>query len=291
MSELPLVMIDGLLVAPEQARVSVFDRGFLYGDSIFETLRTYGGRPFAVEEHLVRLEASAARTFLELPLPRAALADEIRRAVAAAGHDESVVRLMVTRGQGPLGLDPSLAGPPLRVVLVTRLVPPPAAAYERGVAVVTMSLQRVADGTPAEGAKVGNYLVAVLAMRRARAAGAAEALIVDARGRVVEGASSNLFLIRGGRLVTAPEDAGILPGITRARVLDAAHTRGMPIELRAPSLEELFVADELFVSSSLRELLPVVSVDGRQAGGGRPGEQTRELLATFRRNARKDVGL
>lgn len=280
------VVINGRLVAPEGAVVSIFDRGFLYGDSVFETIRTYGGRPFALGAHLSRLERSAALVFIELPVSITELGEETERAIAAAANPESYVRLIVTRGQGELGLDPSLAGIASRFIIVAPLVPPPAELYERGAGVVTVRTQRVTDATSAEGAKVGNYLVSVLATRQAKKAGAAEALIVDGSGRVIEGASSNVFFVKAGQLYTPPVEAGILPGITRAYVLEAARALAVPVTLESPTVDELCAADEVFVSSSIRELLPVVSVDGRPIGDGHPGHLTRRLHAEFQHQAR-----
>lgn len=275
-----VVMINGRVHAPDEAKVSVFDRGFLYGDSVFETIRTYRGRPFALDQHLERLARSAALVFIELPLSLAALEAEVREALAAAGNAESYVRVMITRGESALGLDTRLAQHPSRVIIVTDLGLPPARYYQEGIATVTYRTERATDATAAEGAKVGNYLVSVLAMRQASLAGAAEALIVDARGAVVEGATSNVFMLERGTLVT-PE-AGILQGITRAEVLKAAADLGLPVRFRAPSLDELLAADEAFITSSLREMLPVVKVDGTAIGTGRPGAQTLALHARFK---------
>ncbi len=279
-----LVMIDGKLLPEADARVSVFDRGFLYGDSVFETIRTYAGAPFALDEHLARLERSGAQVFIQLPVSRAQLEREVLEAVRTAGNAETYIRVMVTRGTAPLGLDPLSAEHPLRVVIVAPLPPMPDALYENGVAVVTYRTQRTAEATPAATAKVGNYLVSVLALREARKVGAAEALIVDSGGFVVEGASSNVFVVRAGRLVTPPEDAGILPGITRRRLLDVARAEGVPVDLEPLPVAALGDADEMFISSTTREMLPVVRVDGRDVGAGTPGPLTRRLLAAFRKS-------
>jgi branched-chain amino acid aminotransferase len=278
-----LVMIDGELVQEDHARVSVFDRGFLYGDSVFETIRTYDGIPFALDEHLARLEKSAGQVFIQLPMSREQLQGEVLEAVRAAGNPETYIRVMITRGTAPLGLDPLSAEHPLCVVIVAPLPEVPRELYEQGIAVVTYRTQRTAEATPAATAKVGNYLVSVLALREARKAGALEALIVDSGGFIVEGASSNIFIARGGRLVTPPEDAGILPGITRRLLLDTAHAEGIPVDLEPLPLGELRTADEVFISSTTRELLPVVRVDGALVGSGSPGALTLRLLTAFRR--------
>jgi branched-chain amino acid aminotransferase len=279
-----LVLIDGRPMAPESAKVSVFDRGFLYGDSVFETLRTYRGRPFALDRHLTRLAASASRVFIELPVSLEQIGREVESAIVGAGNPESYIRLTVTRGVGEsLGLDPGLSRHALRVVIVTPLSPLPDEQYEQGVAVVTYRSERVTDNSPAAGAKVGNYLTAVLANREARRQNAAEALLVDGRGAVVEGATSNVFaVLADGSLVTPPESDGVLLGITRETVLDVATRLGLTIRLESLPLETLKGARELFVSSSIRELLPVVQVDGRAVADGKPGPVTQRLLAAFR---------
>jgi branched-chain amino acid aminotransferase len=275
-------MIDGELRPPGAQLVSVFDRGFLYGDSVFETLRTYGAEPFGLAEHMDRLARSAALVFIELPVPRAMLEAEVRAAVAAGQNPESYVRVMVTRGQGALGLDPALAERPTRVIIVQPLVTPPERAYTEGVAAITYRTQRQADATSAVGAKVGNYLVSVLAMREASRVGAVEALIVDGRGAVLEGGTSNVFLVKDGRLITPDLSAGILAGITRAHVLEVARELGVPVELRAPSVSDAHAADELFISSSIRELMPIVRLDDVSIGSGKPGPIFAQLRAAFR---------
>lgn len=280
-----IVAVDGAILAPEQATVSVYDRGFLYGDAVFEVLRTYGGRPFALEEHLARLRRSAERVFIVLPVDDATLGREVAAALVEARRDdsrESYIRIVVTRGSGPLSLDPDTAIHPLRVILVEPVVPPPRDAYLRGVALASISTRRAVDGTAASGAKVTNYLANLLAVREARARGADEALVVDARGHVVEGASSNVFLVSRGRVATPPESAGILAGITRAHVMAAARDLGFPVEERDVLPDEVYSADEVFITSSIRELLPVVRVDDRVIGSGSPGPLARALHRRFR---------
>lgn len=275
-------MIDGQLVEPERACVSVFDRGFLYGDSVFETVRTYGGKPFALDEHLERLQRSAELVYIPMPARADQLAREVWECLRAANNPESYIRAMITRGQGSLGLDPALADVPRRVLLVSKLTPPPAHAYIAGVDAVTFRTQRPSDSTDAEGAKIGNYLVAVLATRAARRQSAHEALIVSRELGVVEGATSNLFFVVDGCLCTPPLSAGILPGITRDRALKAARRLGIEVKTQTPSVQQLMAAQEVFISSSIRELLPIVRIDQVPIAGGEVGPVTQQVYREFR---------
>ncbi|HZZ86525.1 MAG TPA: aminotransferase class IV [Anaeromyxobacteraceae bacterium] len=293
-----MVSIDGELVPPARAVVSVFDRGFLYGDSVYEVIRTYGGRPFEREAHLARLERSAERIGLELPWPGARFAAEIGRVLAAASAvreapdpaaapwnaGELTVRLIVTRGGGELGLDPALATEPKVILLALPLQAPPLSAYDAGVTLALVGETPV--GRPREpSAKTGAHLAHVLALREARAAGAHEALALDRDGFVTEGASSNLFLVKEGALSTPPLQAGILPGVTRAVVLGIA--RGAGLEVREVRLrpEDLAAADELFITSTAREILPATRLGAAPVGGGAPGPVTGRLHALFRARA------
>lgn len=274
------VWIDGRRTPTGEARVSVFDRGFLHGDSVFEVLRTYGGLPFALDERLARLERSARTVTIELPVPLEVLRSEVHAALGHAAYPEAYVRLMLTRGPAESRAGGASFGS-RRVLLVTPLAPLPAETYELGVAVVTERRELVGNAI-APGAKVGNYVNTVLALAAARRAGAAEALLLDRNGAIFEGSSSNVFLYARGTLVTPPEESGILPGITRAKVLGLASAWGVPIELRTFTPRELADADEAFVTASIREIVPVVRVDGNAIGGGRPGDFTRRLLAAYR---------
>lgn len=281
-SEEAIVWIDGQRVPPERALVSVFDRGFLYGDSVFETLRTYRGEAFALQAHVERLAASAARVYIEIPVPRAQVSAEVEEAVRTSGFAECYVRVMITRGVAALGLDPITSKHPLRVMIVAPLTPPPRRDYAHGIAAVSFASSRPADSTEAEGAKIGNYLVAVLAQKKAREQGAKEALIVGPGGRVLEGATSNLFWLEGTVLCTVPISAGILPGITRAKILQVAAQTGLSVEERVPKLETLHHADAVFISSSIREMLSVVRLDDVTIGTGSVHPRVRRLHEDFR---------
>lgn len=280
------VAIDGHLVDARSASVSVFDRGFLYGDSVFETVRTYGCAPFLLSAHMERLAWSAERVGLVLPWSAAELAQEVESVAAAVGRElpgELALRLMVTRGEGPLGLDPASATGPRRVLFAYALRPLPASWYTDGIAVVSWPTYRASDA--ARGAKVGNYLESILAVRHAHAAGAREALIVAHDGHLLEGTTSNLFALKGGALLTPPATDSILPGITRALVLDAAGALGLPAREERFDAQFLASCDEAFVTSTLRELLPIARIDGFSIGSGAGGPTTRRLHQEVRRRS------
>ncbi|NUO52745.1 MAG: branched-chain-amino acid aminotransferase [Polyangiaceae bacterium] len=280
--------MDGTLVPSERAVVSVYDRGFLYGDAVFETIRTYAGEPFKLEEHAQRLAWSAERIGMALPLAPRDVVLEVRRNLSEirAQHPEVgdlVARIMVTRGEGPFGLDPAAADAPRRVTFIHPYKPLPVSHQEDGVSVVTRTAYRPSDA--AKGAKVGNYLESIVLLRDARAHGAHEASVVDGQGRVLEGTTSNVFAVKGAELLTPPTTLPLLPGITRGLVLEAAPEVGLVAVERELSVSDLLGADEVFITSSIREVLPVTRVDDRPIGSGRVGAKTRALHAAFRRRS------
>lgn len=282
MSEAGVVWIDGQRA--REPRVSVYDRGFLYGDSVFEVIRTYGGKPFGLEEHVARLHRSAAKIAIELPWSEAALDAEIREALREAAFDESYIRVIVTRGVGKLGLDPDLADEPTRVVMIHPLTLPPLPVYRDGVAVYVVDSVRATDGTSAEGAKASNYLANLLALRDAKRHGAYEPVFIDhTNGEVLEGGTSNVFAVFGRTLVTPPERR-ILGGITRKHVLAAASD--LEVRIEPMSLERFRSADELFLTSTVREVVPIVRIVGpsgsHTVGAGVPGPRTRQIHRAFR---------
>jgi len=271
------VAIDGEVVDRGEARVSVFDRGFLYGDSVFEVYRTYGGVPFAETEHLERLARSAARLMIPMPVSLETLSDEVRATLDAAGEGDWYVRVVVTRGTGPLSYDPSTASDPLRVIIVVPVSVPPANYYAQGVAVALLEASRPTDDARASGAKASNYLANLLAVHEAKQKGAQEALMIGRDGQILEGASSNIFIVKDGKLRTPEPQPGILVGITRATVLAAAAEAGIEVQEGEIRPNDLYLADEAFITSSIREVMPVVSADGRTIGSGTPGPVTKRL--------------
>jgi branched-chain amino acid aminotransferase len=293
-----VVNLDGTLVAPAAARVSVFDRGFLYGDSVYEVLRTYAGRPFEQAAHLARLRHSAERLGLEPKWDAARTAAEIARTLEASGGGEApdpeaapwnagerYLRVVMTRGAGEIGLDPALAVDPVALVIAQPLHGPPARLYAEGVKAAIVGVRRASPQAIDPSAKTGAHLPNVLAVREARAAGAHEALLLDDRGFVTEGSSSNVFAVRGGRVATPPLAAGILAGVTRGIVLALAHALGVPAEEVPLRPEDLEGADEVFITSTIREIVPVTRLGDHAVGAGRPGPVTAGLHAAFRRRA------
>lgn len=295
-----MVNLDGTLVPAAAAAISIFDRGFLSGDQVYEVVRTYGLAPFALPEHLARLRSSAGRIGLPLPWAPERLAAELLRTVEASrGGDapdpaaapwnqgERSVRVVVTRGAAEEAGEWGVVSGPRVILAATPLRGPPEAAYRHGVACILVHA-RVARSDP--GAKTGGHLAEALAARDAAAAAAHEALLLDAAGQVTEGASSNLFLVAGGALATPPLAAGVLPGVTRGLVLALARQAGLPVAERSLGPAEIRAADELFLTSTSREILPVTRLDGAPVGPGRPGPITGRLHTLFRAQATGRAG-
>lgn len=273
----------GRPVDPGEATVSVFDRGFLYGDSVYETLRTSGGRPVEMLRHLDRLRRSAAGIGLEIPFTDDALRAAIAATHAAAGNVDSYVRVIVTRGTGPLMLDPRVSTTPLLVVLVQELKLPAAAAYEAGLAVRIVDIHKISARSLDPTLKTGNYLNSIQALRQAAASSAEDAILCSPAGDIAEGATSNVFMVRGGELVTPALATGLLEGITRALVLALARELGIVCREAKIWPDELRAADEVFLTSSVRGAMPVTRLDGQQVGDGRPGPVTRRILERYAR--------
>ncbi|MDB4986546.1 MAG: D-alanine aminotransferase [Myxococcaceae bacterium] len=279
---LGIASIDGVISPLREAQVSVLDRGFQYGDAVFEALRTYQGRADALEQHVLRLEQSCARLHITIGISRAALIDEIERAIEALPSGERYVRIMITRGELPESLAPYMPsgpGPARRVILVRSLGASPTALYERGIRVRTCT----APTSPLwAGAKPTAYLNNLLAIGEAQRAGMDDALLLGAYGELLEGATSSAFLVKHGVLYTPPLSLGILPGITRDRVLACAHESGIEARERLLHVHDVYAADELFLTSSIRLIMAVVEVDGVRIAAGGPGPVTRRIDAAYR---------
>lgn len=271
--------------------VSVFDRGFLFGDSVYETVACQRGRVHFLSEHLDRLERSARSLYMDPP-DRAVVESAIRTTVEASGEVEARVRVIVTRGVGPVDIDPASAGEPQLIVIAQPLEGPTPKMLAAGIAVEVVSHSRGASGGIDPAVKSGNYLASVLAMAEARRRrpNVGEAILCAGNGSVAEGATSNVFLVQAGVLVTPGLAVGILEGVTRGKVLGLARAAG--IAVREPDLvapRELLCADEVFLTSAVRGILPVTTVDGSSVGDGKPGPVTHRLLASYQRLISEDT--
>ena len=283
------VHIDGKVCLPEEAKISVFDRGFLYGDSVYETIGTAYGRLFAANDHLDRLERSAMRIGLRVP-PRADIERAVAGTIEAAGNPESRVRVILTRGSGKLDLDPATVDDTQLVVIVFPLGPPTAEMYEKGVAVAVVSITRNSPSAIDPAVKSGNYLNNVLALGEARRrCRAYEAILCGADGSVAEGSTSNVFTVVGGEVRTPPLEVGILDGITRAKVLELCRKNGIRLVETRLFPNELRAADEAFITSATRGVLPVTTIDEQPLGAGVPGPVTRRLMSLYDALARQGV--
>jgi branched-chain amino acid aminotransferase len=281
----PLVYVDGEWVASSRAQVSVFDHGLLYGDGVFEGIRAYGGRVFALGPHVRRLYESAQSILLDVGMTPADMAAQIEEALLRNGLSDAYIRVLVTRGKGDLGLDPRKCPRATVVIIADAIALYPQSLYESGLKAVTVSLRRTAVDALSPRVKSLNYLNSVLAKQQAIVAGAAEAIILGPEGYPIEASGENLFIVRRRRVVTPPVYLGVLEGITRAAVLDLAREAGHPTAEEPFTLHDLYVAEECFLTGTAAEIVPVVEVDGRQVGSGTPGPVTRELTAAFRQLA------
>jgi branched-chain amino acid aminotransferase len=276
------VYINGQYVPKESASISVFDHGFLFGDGVFEGMRSYGGRVFRLEQHLRRLWDSARSIYLEIPLSREAMAAAVQATLQLNRIEDGYVRLIVTRGQGTLGLDAHLCTQPAVVIITDHIALYPAEFYERGLEIVTASTLRNHPAALNPRIKSLNYLNNILAKIEGHHGGCVEALMLNHKGEVAECTGDNIFLVRAGTLLTPPTDAGILEGITRDAVMELAVEAGIAVREIALTRHDVYVADECFLTGSAAEIIPVVKVDQRPIGEGRPGPITRDLSARFR---------
>ncbi len=279
-----IIYLNGEYVPAEEARVSVFDRGFLYGDGIYETLRVYGGRVFKLEEHLVRLERSAQLIRMDPPLSREAFAEAIDTCLKVNDLSDALVRIGVSRGEASEpGLDPALvAGPPTVVIAPRSFEPYPEAMYEAGIRASVVSVRRNPTEALNPAIKSTNFLNNILAKMEALGAGADEAIMLNTDGHIAEGTTTNIFWVAGYTLCTPPLEAGVLDGVTRSVTITLAEDLDYQVleVLRGRSaLEE---AEEVFVTSTSYEIMPVTSIDGKPVGSGRAGPMSLELLSKFR---------
>ena len=280
------VNVNGRITPDCEAVISVFDHGFLYGEGIYETMRTYAGRPFLFERHMRRLRRSASMIELTLPFTDEELAEQIRKTQSAAQLDgEAYIRVLVTRGVGELTYDLKATPHPSIVIIVKPHVDPPAEIYEQGVRVVIVDVVRNHPASVNPMIKSNNLMNSALAMQEALRSNAFEGVMRNYKGELTECTTANLFVVNTDVACTPPLAVGLLPGITREFLFDVAATAGVKVEEKVLRDDDLFGADEAFLTSTTRELVPIVTVDDRTIGRGRPGSITWKLLNAFRHAA------
>ena len=284
------VNVNGRVSDQEHAVISIFDHGFLYGEGVYETLRTYNGQPFLFDRHVRRLRKSADMLALAVPLTDPQIDARFRETMRTAGLGDSpgreaYIRILVTRGIGELTYDPAATPTPSIVVIVKPHVDPPREVFERGVTVALVPIVRNHPGSVNPLIKSNNLLNNALAMQEAFRRGGFEGVMRNYKGELAECTQSNLFIVKNGAAITPPIDAGLLPGITRAFLFEVGAEAGIPVREAVLHDEDLFGADEAFLTSTTREVVPIVRVDDKTIGAGVPGPITLALLQGFRKKA------
>lgn len=276
-----LVYLNGEFMPEDQASVSVFDHGFLYGDGVFETMRAYGGKVFMLNEHLDRLFRSAGIISLAVPASKGELGEAVRQTVKKNNLSGAYIRLSVSRGPGPIGLDPRNCPRPTVICMARELPGNLDELRRQGVRAVIVRTRRIPPEALDPAAKTFNFLNCIVAKVEANKAGAMEGIMLNTRGEVAEGTVSNVFMVRKGALVTPSPEAGILRGITRNVVLFLAAGMGIEIKEGTFGPEQLFAAEEVFLTNSSWEIMPVVELDGKLVGGGVPGPAAHMLSREY----------
>lgn len=276
------VYVDGRFLSKEQAVISVFDHGLLYGDGVFEGIRAYNGRVFKLMEHLERLYLSARAIALEIPLRAEELKEKVLETMRVNKLKDAYIRLIVTRGVGDLGLDPQKCKHPVVIIIADKIALYPDSCYAKGLDVVTVSTRRNSPQAVSPNVKSLNYLNNILAKIEASRANVSEAIMLNLDGYVAECTGDNIFYIKGGKLVTPPTVVGALDGITRQCVMELAGSLGLKAEEKLCTTYDLFTADEVFLTGTAAEVIPVVRIDTREIGSGKPGPWTQKIIAAFR---------
>ncbi len=276
------IYINGQILPQEEAKISVFDHGLLYGDGVFEGIRAYNGKIFALDQHLDRLYDSAAAISLKIPITKEEMANDIKKTMEANKLTDSYIRLVVTRGIGKLGLDPNKCSTPQIIIITDTIELYSKALYEKGLDIVSVTTIRNHFSALDPKIKSLNYLNNILAKLESIQAGAGEALMLNKDGYVAECAGDNLFILKNNVLLTPPASVGILIGITRNIIMKLAAEMGIPVKEELMTRYDLYIADECFLTGTAAEIIPVVKIDGRTIGNGRPGKITFDLLKRYR---------
>lgn len=282
------VYIGGKLYDKADAKISVYDHGLLYGDGVFEGIRSYSGRVFRLKEHVERLYESAQSIHLKIPIPRDEMARAVEETLAVNALIDAYIRVVVTRGSGSLGLDPRKTTDPQIIIITDAISLYPPELYEHGLKIVTAGTMRNHPSALNPRIKSLNYLNNIMAKVEGTNAGCLEALMLNHKGEVAECTGDNIFIVRRGALHTPPIDAGILEGITRDAVIGLARATGIDVYERSMDRHDVYTADECFLTGTAAEVIPVVECDGRLIGDGRPGPVTKDLLQRFHALVRED---
>jgi branched-chain amino acid aminotransferase len=281
------IYIDGEFFDQADAKVSVFDHGLLYGDGVFEGIRFYNGRVFRMEEHMNRLWESARSICLEVPISRQEMDEALLETIRQNDLRDGYVRLIVTRGVGNLGLNPAHCKQPSIIIIASTIALYSEEVYKRGLTVVTVPTRRMGPATLNPAIKSLNYLNNVLARIEANLADADEALMLNDAGNIAECTADNVFVVKRGQIMTPPITAGALRGITRSVVFDIAAELGIKISEPELTRHDLYIADEAFLTGTAAEVIPMIKLDGRTIGNGKPGEITNRTIARFRELTRE----
>jgi len=276
-----LIYINGQYVPQADAKISVFDHGLLYGDGVFEGLRSYGGKIFRLEEHLIRLYRSAQAIWLEIPMTQAEMGEAINETIRKNNLGDGYVRALVTRGAGTLGLDPNQCSNPQVILIADAIALYPEEYYEKGLEIITSKVLRTPPTALDPRIKSLNYLNNILAKIEGLKAGCIEALMLNHQGEVAECTGDNIFIVRQGTLCTPPEDASILQGVTRQAVIELASQAGIEVHETGLKLQDVYNADECFLTGTAAEVIPVIQVDSHTIGTGQPGPMTGDLQKRF----------
>lgn len=282
------IYIDGKFYQKEDAKISVFDHGLLYGDGVFEGIRTYDGLIFKLKEHIDRLYQSAHAIMLDLPIAKEDMVEAIKKTLRENSMKDAYIRLLVTRGIGDLGLDPRKCARPTVIIITDKIKLYPQELYEKGLEIVTISTQRNIHQAVNPQIKSLNYLNNILAKVEAINAGVEEAVMLNSEGYVAECTGDNIFIVKNGALLTPPVHSGVLRGITRGAVIDIARLKEIPVHEEVLTRYDLFNADECFLTGTAAEIIPVVKMDRRKIGDGKPGKMTLKLICEFHKLTKVD---
>ncbi|MEW6096733.1 MAG: branched-chain-amino-acid transaminase [bacterium] len=278
-----LVYIDGKLFKTEEAKISVFDHGLLYGDGVFEGIRAYNGRVFKLSEHLDRLFKSAKFIMLNIPLTKEELTKAVIETIKANELRDAYIRLVVTRGAGDLGLDPNKCPKPSIIIIVDKITLYAKEFYEKGLELITVPTRKNIQEALSPCVKTLNYLNSIMAKIEANNTGMLEAIMLNAEGYVTEGTGDNIFIVKNNTLITPPLWVGVLEGITRDTVMKIGKEIGIKVVEDVLTRFDLFTADECFLTGTAAEVIPVIKVDKRIIGNGKPGEVTLKIMELFRK--------